>query len=73
MKNTNMFENVKTVRTTYRKLENFLYAMGISAVETGKEWDGSTYWVYEDTPQLRFLAESFKSIEAGLKQLNTHE
>jgi len=59
----------KTLKTTYRKLENFLYSMGISAVESGKEWDGSTYWVYEDTPELRLIASTFKTLEAQLKEL----
>lgn len=67
------FENVKTVKTTYRKLENFLFLMGIAPIETGKDWDGSTYWMYEDTPQLRLLAEGFKDIESRYKALNSHE
>ena len=41
----------------------------IAAVESGKEWDGSTYWVYEDTPELRLIASTFKTLEAQLKEL----
>lgn len=67
------YENVKTVKTTYRKLENFLYLMGISCLRTYKDWDGSTVWEYEDTPQLRMLAAGFKDMEVKLKQLNTPE
>ena len=68
--NKKNYENIKTVRTTHRKLENFLYLMGIMYIETGKDWDGSTYWLYEDTPQLRYLAESFKEIERKYRMLN---
>ena len=68
--NMRNIENVKTVKTTYRKLENFLYIMGISYLQTGKDWDGSTYWIYEDTPQLRMLAAGLKEMEAKLKLLN---
>lgn len=67
-----MYDGVKTLRTTYRKLENFLYLIGIGYLESGKDWDGSTYWVYEDTPQLRLAVETFKELERKLKALNEH-
>ena len=70
--NNNRFSGVKTVKTTYRRLESLLYTMGISYIETGKDWDGSTYWIYEDTPQVRVIAEGLKQIEAKLKLLNQH-
>ena len=71
--NVRNIENVKTVKTTHRKLENFLYLMGIAPLQTGKDWDGSTYWMYEDTPQLRMLVSGFRDMEMKLKQLNSHE
>lgn len=59
----------KTVKTTYRKLENFLYLMGIAPVKTVKEWDGSTAWEYEDTAELRLAVQTFKELDAQLKAM----
>lgn len=59
----------KTITTTYRKLENFLYAIGIQALRSFKEWDGSTVWEYEDTPELRIATEAFKKLEADMRAL----
>lgn len=61
--------NQKTVKTTYRRLESLLYTMGISYIETGKDWDGSTYWIYEDTAEVRLIAAALKDMEAKLKTL----
>ena len=66
------YENVKTVKTNYRKLENFLYVMGISPLNTAKDWDGSTYWEYEDTPQVRLAVRAFRDLSDGLEQLKEH-
>lgn len=70
--NKKKYENVKLVKTYYRKLENFLYLLGISPLNTAKDWEGSTYWEYEDTPQLRFAVEGFRNLEEGLKKMNEH-
>lgn len=59
----------KTLTTTYRRLENVLYIMGITPLKTGKEWDGSTYWVYADTPEVRLIASTLKTLEAQIKEL----
>lgn len=59
----------KTLKTTHRKLENFLYLMGIAPLQTGKDWDGSTYWIYEDTPEVRLATRMFRELEAQLKEL----
>lgn len=69
----NRYENVKTVKTTYRRLETLLYMMGIRPLQEGREWDGSKCWIYEDTPQVRLVAQSLNELEANLKALNTHE
>lgn len=71
--NKKNYENVKTVKTNYRKLENFLYLFGIAPLKTAKDWDGSTYWEYEDTPQLQLAVAGFRQIDDGLKKLNNHE
>ena len=59
----------KTLKTTYRKLENFLYLIGIAPTRTYKDWDGSTAWEYIDTPEVRLATKMFKELEAQLKEL----
>ena len=63
------YENVKTIKTTNRKLENFLYLLDIVPLYSTKEWDGSTAWVYEDTPELRQLAEEFTDLNARKRRI----
>lgn len=70
VRNMKKYENVKTVKTSFRKLENFLYLFGIAPLNTTKNWDGATVWEFEDTPQLRFAVEKFKEIEMTLRQMN---
>ena len=57
----------KTVITTYRRLENFLYNMGINPVRTFKSWDGCTAWEYEQTAELRIAVDTFRELDAKLK------
>lgn len=59
----------KTLKTTHRKLENFLYLMSITPLQTGKDWDGSTYWVYADTPEVRLATRMFRDLEIQLKEI----
>ena len=59
----------KTISTTYRRLENILYLMGINPVRSFKAWDGSTVWEYEDTPEVRLIASTLKDLEAKLKEM----
>lgn len=59
----------KTLTTTYRKLENFLYTVGIEPLRSVKQWDGSTAWEYEDTAELRLAVKTFKELEAQVKAL----
>ena len=61
--------NRKTITTSYRRLENLLYLMGIHPVNSFKEWDGSTVWEYIDTPGVRLVTATLKDLEATLKEL----
>ena len=61
--------NHKTIKTSYRRLENLLYSMGIKAISTSTDWDGSTVWEYPDTPEVRLVAASLKDLEAQLKAM----
>lgn len=63
------YENVKKLKTTNRKLENFLYLMDILPLYSEKEWDGSTAWFYEDTPELRQLAREFQDVNSRKKRI----
>lgn len=61
--------NHKTIKTSYRRLENLLYLMGIRPVNTFTEWDGSIVWEYHDTPEVRLVASTLKDLEAQLKDM----
>lgn len=63
------YENVKKLKTTNRKLENFLYLMDVLPLYSEKEWDGSTAWFYEDTPELRQLAREFQDVNSRKKRI----
>lgn len=67
--NKKIYENVKTLRTTNRRLENFLYVLGVMPLYHEKEWDGSTVWVYEDTPELRSLVKDFQNANERRKRM----
>ena len=59
MKGQITMEEQNTVKTNFRKLENFLYLMGIAPMNTFKDWDGATAWEYEDTAELRLAVQTF--------------
>ena len=61
--------NQKTIKTTNRKFENFLYMLDILPLYTEKEWDGSTAWFYEDTPEIRQLAKDFTDLNARKRRI----
>ena len=52
----------KTLITTNRRLENYLYIIGIDAIRHWKMWDDMTAWEYEDTPELRQAVEEYRLI-----------
>lgn len=59
----------KTIKTTSRKLENYLYLMGIPPLRTFKEWDGMTVWEYEDTAEFRLAVKNFQDLCMQLKAM----
>lgn len=63
----------KTITTTYRRLENVLYAMGFPPQRSFKQWDGSTVWEYEDTPEIRLIAETVRELNAKLEEMRQVE
>lgn len=54
---------VKTRKTTNRKLESFLYAVGIAPIKYEVLWDGMVQWTYRDTPEFRQHCEYFKELK----------
>ena len=59
----------KTIKTTSRKLENYLYLMGVSPLRMFKEWDGMTVWEYEDTAEFRLIVDNFQDLHIQLKAM----
>lgn len=57
-------ESMKT--TTNRKLENFLYALGIKPVAHEVLWDGMVQWTYHNTPSFKEAFELYKSSKVKL-------
>lgn len=49
-----------TIQITNRRLENFLYILGIEPIGMFKSLDDMTTWVYDDSPELRQLIEDYK-------------
>ena len=49
-----------TVTTTNRRLEHFLYGIGIHCIKSYRQWDCMTAWVYEATPQFKAAVKRYK-------------
>lgn len=62
----------KTVQTTNRKLETYLYSLGIKAVSSKILWDGMVEWTYEDTEEFRSAFQVYRNTKVLLhrKKLN---
>lgn len=52
--------------TTNRKLENYLYALGIKPVCFKVLWDGMVQWSYYDTEPFRAACELYKQTKMRL-------
>ncbi|MGN0758549.1 MAG: hypothetical protein ACI4MU_05075 [Candidatus Ventricola sp.] len=52
------------VFTSNRRLENYLYLLGIRNIGYKKNWDGYTYWRYEVTPGLKQAFAHYAEIMA---------
>lgn len=53
-------------RTTNRKLENYLYALGIKPDSYRVLWDGMVEWSYQDTELFREACETYRLQKARL-------
>ena len=53
-------EHMETVKTTNRKLEAYLYAIGIKPISYEVLWDGMVQWTYEKTSALEEACNLFR-------------
>lgn len=60
-----------TIQITNRKLENFLYILGVKPIGMFKSLDDMTTWVYDDSPELRKLIEDYKNYKDASRK-NEH-
>ena len=51
-----------TVTTTNRRLEHFLYGIGIYPLKSYRQWDCMTAWVYEATPQFKAAVKRYREL-----------
>lgn len=58
-----MENTIKTRKTTNRKLESYLYAMGIMPLEYKVLWDGMVQWTYKDTELFRMHCDAFRDLK----------
>lgn len=54
------------VRTTNRKLEGYLYALGIKPIAHEVLWDGMVQWTYQNTQSFKDAFELYKSTKVKL-------
>lgn len=56
-------QNGEIVCTSNRRLQNYLYILGIKSLSYEKNWDGYTVWAYRVTDELRSAVEDFASMQ----------
>ncbi len=59
---------MNTLCTTNRKLEVFLYSLGIKASSSRVLWDGMVEWTYENTEEFSNAFEIYKRTKLLLHQ-----
>lgn len=59
---------MEMVRTTNRKLEGYLYALGIKPVAHEVLWDGMVQWTYRDTQSFKEAFELYKRTKTRLSE-----
>lgn len=55
-------QNLQLVRIRNRKLEQFLHIHGIRFFDTGKDFDGITWWDYEKTEWFDTVVNEYKYV-----------
>jgi hypothetical protein len=57
---------METIKTTNRKLEGYLYALGIKPLSYEVLWDGMVQWAYNNDESFRQAFELYKSTKVKL-------
>jgi len=57
-----------TLTTTNRKLEIYLYSLGIKAASSRLLWDGMVEWTYENTEEFRAAFQVYRNAKVLLHQ-----
>jgi hypothetical protein len=55
-------------QTTNRKLEGFLYALGIKPIAYEVLWDGMVQWTYENTDKFKEACAMYKNTKTRFYQ-----
>ena len=55
--------NGETVCTSNRRLQNFLFILGIKTTSFSRNWDGYTMWCYKVDDKLRLAVKDFATME----------
>jgi hypothetical protein len=58
------------MKTTNRKLEGYLYALGIKPVCYEVLWDGMVQWTYQNTPSFKEACEMYRQTKVRLYKEN---
>ena len=56
----------RTLKTTNRKLETYLYSLGIKACSSKMLWDGMVEWTYANTEEFRSAFQLYKNAKVLL-------
>lgn len=54
------------MKTTNRKLEGYLYALGIKPIAHEVLWDGMVQWTYQNTQSFKDAFELYKNTKTRL-------
>lgn len=57
---------METKKTTNRKLENYLYALGIKPESYEVLWDGMVQWTYKNTESFRNACELYRQTKVRI-------
>lgn len=55
-----------TKKTTNRKLEGYLYALGIKPTSSEVLWDGMVQWTYANTKEFKDACELYRQTKVRL-------
>lgn len=63
---------METMATTNRKLEGFLYALGIKPIAYEVLWDGMVQWTYQNTKDFKDACLMYKETKQRIFKSSNH-